>query len=48
VNVTQNSEIIALAEKVKTEEKKLEEYNIKWEKMKKDLPKGQGETGNPQ
>jgi hypothetical protein len=47
VNVTQNSEIQALVEKVKTEEKKLDEYNQKWENMKKDEPKGQGNIENP-
>jgi hypothetical protein len=46
-NLTQNSEIQALVEKVKTEEKKLDEYNQKWEKMTKDEPKGQGNVGNP-
>jgi hypothetical protein len=46
-NLTQNSEIQALVEKVKTEEKKLDEYNQKWEKMTRDEPKGQGNVGNP-
>ncbi len=46
-NLTQNSEIQTLVEKVKTEEKKLDEYNQKWEKMTKDKPKGQENTENP-
>ncbi len=46
-NLSHSTEIKALVEKVKVEEKKLDEYNIKWENMKKDEPKGQGNTENP-
>jgi hypothetical protein len=45
-NINQNSDISKLVEKVKTEEKKLDEYNLKYEKLKKDMGP-QDETKEP-